>query len=297
MASERAWKTFFEDAGLPPKIVTKYTLLFLDHRIQREMLVDLTKSILNEVGITAVGDVLAILKQAKAVSNKEDIDAKESNQQTKAISIDDNDWRKVAKELLTSKAPKAATAPKAVTSPKAVTAPLPAAEEDWRSAWAKRAPQTPPDRSVDRPVPQGPTERSRDLIKKAAVISNKAAASKHTSVFLRLGPQTGDFRGNSRTDEDEEDDDETYLSAVPLRFQKSVSFATGTKESSPEVSSTTDEYFGKLESDKLQRKQSALQRLGTRPTNDVVKVVGGERKLLIAKRNQPIKKSIFERLG
>lgn len=63
------WIKFFENAGLPPKIASKYSMLFQEHRIQRSMLADLTKAILNEIGINAVGDVLAILKQAKTVAS------------------------------------------------------------------------------------------------------------------------------------------------------------------------------------------------------------------------------------
>lgn len=43
------------------------SLLTLPHRIQKSMLLDLNKEIMNELGVTVVGDIIAILKHAKVV--------------------------------------------------------------------------------------------------------------------------------------------------------------------------------------------------------------------------------------
>ena len=40
---------------------------FPHRRIQKNMLMDLNKEIMNELGITVVGDIIAILKHAKIV--------------------------------------------------------------------------------------------------------------------------------------------------------------------------------------------------------------------------------------
>ncbi|KAG6922437.1 chromosome 19 orf 47 [Chelydra serpentina] len=45
--------------------------MFVDNRIQKNMLLDLNKEIMNELGITVVGDVIAILKHAKVVYRQE----------------------------------------------------------------------------------------------------------------------------------------------------------------------------------------------------------------------------------
>ncbi|XP_019467056.1 uncharacterized protein C19orf47 homolog, partial [Meleagris gallopavo] len=42
-----------------------YAVAFVDNRIQKHMLLDLTKELMHELGITLVGDVIAILKHAK----------------------------------------------------------------------------------------------------------------------------------------------------------------------------------------------------------------------------------------
>ncbi|XP_014678313.1 PREDICTED: uncharacterized protein C19orf47-like [Priapulus caudatus] len=66
------WIKFFKDAGLPPTIAAKYAILFTDHRIQRNMLSDLSKEILSDMGIQALGDIIAILKYAKDVYTQEE---------------------------------------------------------------------------------------------------------------------------------------------------------------------------------------------------------------------------------
>ncbi|XP_072165015.1 uncharacterized protein [Diadema setosum] len=59
------WIRFFTAAGIPPGPAAKYAVVFLDNRIQKSMLMDLTKEYLKEMGIGIMGDVIAILKYAK----------------------------------------------------------------------------------------------------------------------------------------------------------------------------------------------------------------------------------------
>jgi len=274
------WIKFFENAGLLPKIATKYSAMFMEHRIQKNMLADLTKPILNEMGIVAIGDILAILKQAKEVMNKDDVEAKEIIMQNVSA---------VQKEMAAPKGKAVVVIPKVAASPKTTVI--------LSAVQAKRIRlEKPPDHDVVYRVnmPKGTTERSRQLLQKVATITQKTTTTQK-SVFERLGAVV-----KRSQDEMDEEEDGDPMSAVPWSLRKSVSFSPGTKESSPEVTSTTDEYAGKMESDKLARKVSALQRLGTKATNDVVKVAGGERRLLLAKRIAPASvkaKTIFDRLG
>ncbi|XP_065520671.1 uncharacterized protein C19orf47 homolog [Lathamus discolor] len=65
------WIQFFKEAGIPPGPAVSYAVMFVDNRIRKNMLLDLTKELMNELGITAVGDVIAILKHAKVVYRQE----------------------------------------------------------------------------------------------------------------------------------------------------------------------------------------------------------------------------------
>ncbi|XP_076817787.1 uncharacterized protein LOC143463242 isoform X2 [Clavelina lepadiformis] len=65
-----SWLKFFKDAGIPAGLGANYAVIFSDHRIQPEILGDLTREILVEMGIKAMGDIIAVLKHAKAVSEQ-----------------------------------------------------------------------------------------------------------------------------------------------------------------------------------------------------------------------------------
>ncbi|XP_046848627.1 uncharacterized protein C19orf47-like [Xenia sp. Carnegie-2017] len=64
------WNTFFNNAGIPKGPASKYSALFCNHRIKDDLLGDLTKEILNDIGITVMGDVMSILKHSKVVHAK-----------------------------------------------------------------------------------------------------------------------------------------------------------------------------------------------------------------------------------
>uniref|UniRef100_A0A0N5AAL3 SAM domain-containing protein n=1 Tax=Syphacia muris TaxID=451379 RepID=A0A0N5AAL3_9BILA len=50
------WERFFVDVGIPERIASEYATKFTEHRVQFEMRGELTKSILMELGIKALGD-------------------------------------------------------------------------------------------------------------------------------------------------------------------------------------------------------------------------------------------------
>lgn len=65
-----SWMNFFTDAGIPPGEATNYAVTFTNNRIKQDMLLDLNKEYLRDMGITLMGDVIAILKNAKTVTGQ-----------------------------------------------------------------------------------------------------------------------------------------------------------------------------------------------------------------------------------
>ena len=61
------WFQFFLDAGIPPADAGNYAVTFTENRINQDMIADLTKEYLHEMGVKVLGDMIAILKHAKTV--------------------------------------------------------------------------------------------------------------------------------------------------------------------------------------------------------------------------------------
>ncbi len=59
------WVQFFKEASIPAQYVQSYAHKFTENRIRFDMLPDLDRQLLNELGISAIGDCLSILKHAK----------------------------------------------------------------------------------------------------------------------------------------------------------------------------------------------------------------------------------------
>ena len=62
---QSSWEQFFSEAKIPKRDSTAYAKIFVNNRITGELLSDITKETLQELGINVLGDCLAILKHAR----------------------------------------------------------------------------------------------------------------------------------------------------------------------------------------------------------------------------------------
>jgi len=65
VSSRSKWEDFFKQAGVPNKPATEYSIIFSDNRMQLDMMDELNKELLHDLGVKAMGDVIAILRHAK----------------------------------------------------------------------------------------------------------------------------------------------------------------------------------------------------------------------------------------
>ncbi|VDO35559.1 unnamed protein product [Haemonchus placei] len=75
------WQSFFVKIGIPSSISSRYAEIFRQNRVSKDMLPDLDKATLADLGVTAVGDqvsltrFLAILRHAKDETYETEIDS------------------------------------------------------------------------------------------------------------------------------------------------------------------------------------------------------------------------------
>ncbi|XP_021946302.1 uncharacterized protein C19orf47 isoform X2 [Folsomia candida] len=86
-ATKSMWLRFFRDAGIPQGFDTKYALVFDENRIKHDMLMDISKECLKDMGITAMGDIIAILKHAKIVYEESKAQAYDIPQPTSTVRL------------------------------------------------------------------------------------------------------------------------------------------------------------------------------------------------------------------
>ncbi|XP_035707875.1 uncharacterized protein LOC118435641 [Folsomia candida] len=84
------WLKFFQDARIPPHIATKYALTFDEHRMRMDMLLDLNKECLRDLGVVAMGDIISILRHAKEVGEKTKYDCYEAERRNDASGLSSN---------------------------------------------------------------------------------------------------------------------------------------------------------------------------------------------------------------
>lgn len=72
-SSHSVWNQFFLSAGIPDNVANEYAITFSQHRIRIDMLKEITKEILCDMGIRAMGDIIAILRHAKNLCRQDEL--------------------------------------------------------------------------------------------------------------------------------------------------------------------------------------------------------------------------------
>ena len=65
MATTKQWMRFFLDAGIPTDSAVHYAVTFEKNRMGLDMVGDLDKEYLRDLKITALGDIISILRAAR----------------------------------------------------------------------------------------------------------------------------------------------------------------------------------------------------------------------------------------
>ncbi|CAB04458.1 SAM domain-containing protein [Caenorhabditis elegans] len=151
-----AWTQFFVRAGIPSEIAKKYAKSFATNRITKEMLPELDKSTLSELGVSAIGDQLCILRRIKAAKSAIEREAEEAIQEEPQSKPAANKAR--------------------ITAPGALLASSSSSSEHRRG-------KPPPDRHEIYHVkmPDGNTHRTRQILQKAEVMRQQGLAVRGTT--------------------------------------------------------------------------------------------------------------------
>jgi len=90
MATTKQWMRFFLDAGIPPDSAAHYAVTFEQNRMGLDMVGDLDKEYLRDLKITALGDIISILRAAKKHQDRTEREAAVAKREQELHKRDDS---------------------------------------------------------------------------------------------------------------------------------------------------------------------------------------------------------------
>ncbi|KFM74339.1 hypothetical protein X975_02271, partial [Stegodyphus mimosarum] len=264
------WIAFFTKAGLPPNVAANYALIFSDNRIQLDMLMDLSKEYLFDMGIRVMGDVIAILRFAKEFHTqlaKERVIGKMPMVPNKSA---------VAGRMVghyTRQSPNRFPVNKTEMSDNRKSTVISLKRRPEEEPNAKRIRRVPPEEegAYKIKMPLGTTERTRKILQQmqgskrsvftrlgdSAVSSSTDSKKASSSVFERLGPSTKSIRDDVPTSTVVNEMDGLKKKGPPLAYQGVLKMTVGQKRT---ISTSTPKIV-KTSRTVLKPSQSRLQNI------------------------------------
>ncbi|XP_055902241.1 uncharacterized protein C19orf47 [Eupeodes corollae] len=169
------WLNFFKAAGVPGGSAGMYAHLFVVNRIQLDMLTDLNKEYLREMGITLMGDIIAILRHSKHVSEQTAREKVLSSENPLPVAtVVANPIARDVKTIENNKNHKSTLSTNSVLPlPKVPRRVLPEHEGKYKIK-----------------LPSGTTERSKEILAKKAMLYSDKETTVKPRVFERLSRST-----------------------------------------------------------------------------------------------------------
>ncbi|KAK5604721.1 hypothetical protein CRENBAI_012462 [Crenichthys baileyi] len=224
------WIQFFMDAGIPAGLAVTYAVSFVDHRIQKNMLMDLSKDIMMDLGITVIGDIIAILKHAKQVYRQD-----MCKMATEAISSGQTSVKAELRRTANTPATRMIANALSHDSPPATPARRPV--DNRLSVTVSNSQATKNNKAVvSQPADEGkPSAKRRRVtaemegLKRTSVFERLGAESmadtttsnsKPTGVFSRLdgGDESGEIAKQGNTDANMDEDDDSDEEGSVLQY-------------------------------------------------------------------------------